>query len=95
MDINDLYWSGREDSNLRPLPPERIAPERTQAFKTAFPDGPLSLDGTGSHAVHGRRFKLNFRPLSILRLKVSLWHALKLRKHARSQGFVRLYRMGG
>jgi hypothetical protein len=22
-------WSGREDSNLRPLPPERIAPRRT------------------------------------------------------------------
>lgn len=29
-------WSGKLDSNQRPLPPEGVAPERIRCFLTAF-----------------------------------------------------------
>jgi hypothetical protein len=55
-------WSGREDSNLRPLPPEGVAPERIRCFPTAFPRRVMLSDGQCSFLVHGRRFKLNLGP---------------------------------
>lgn len=55
-------WSGREDSNLRPLPPEGVAPERIRCFLTAFTRRNLRSDRRCSFLVHGRRFKVNLGP---------------------------------
>jgi hypothetical protein len=55
-------WSGREDSNLRPLPPEGAAPERIRWFLTVFPERLLSSGGRCSRLFHGRRFGVNLGP---------------------------------
>jgi hypothetical protein len=55
-------WSGREDSNLRPLPPERVAPRRTRCFSKVFPQRAVRSDGRCSRLFHGRRFNVNLGP---------------------------------
>jgi hypothetical protein len=67
-DFRETCWSGREDSNLRPLPPERIAPARTRRFSALSYGDDLPSGGACSRLIHGRRFAVNFRPLSIWRL---------------------------
>jgi len=62
-------WSGREDSNLRPLPPERISPSRTRARPVTFQSARLPSSGACSRAVPGARFKTSLRPLSIIRMR--------------------------
>ena len=57
-------WSGREDSNLRPLPPENVYPADTQRIPVGFSHTRLSHGGIVSRFVHGPRFKLGLRPLS-------------------------------
>jgi hypothetical protein len=56
-------WSGREDSNLRPLPPERNAPRRIRCFAMAFQEGPVASGDLCSRLVAGVNLGLNFRPL--------------------------------
>jgi hypothetical protein len=56
-------WSGREDSNLRPLPPEGGAPARIRCFAMAFQESPVASDGPCSRLVAGVNLGLNFRPL--------------------------------
>jgi hypothetical protein len=56
------YWSGREDSNLRPLPPEGVAPSRARCFSAVFPRGDLRSGGQCSLGVHGKRFTVNLGP---------------------------------
>jgi hypothetical protein len=38
-------WSGREDSNLRPLPPERVAPECIGVRLACSPRNGMRSDG--------------------------------------------------
>ena len=58
-------WSGREDSNLRPLPPERNAPRRTQRHRAASKRGDLLSGGVGHPAFSAKGFTASLRPLSI------------------------------
>jgi hypothetical protein len=55
-------WSGREDSNLRPLPPERVSPSGTRCFLEVFSGGPMRSDGRCSFPVPGARFTANLNP---------------------------------
>ena len=41
-------WSGREDSNLRPLPPEDAAPDGTRRFSVLSQGGGVSFDAACS-----------------------------------------------
>jgi hypothetical protein len=65
MPLRGRRWSGREDSNLRPLPPERIAPNRIGRFSVVRARAALRSRGPCSCTVHAIRFALNFEPLSI------------------------------
>jgi hypothetical protein len=58
-------WSGREDSNLRPLPPEGVAPRRIRCFSTVFPEASMRSGGLCSRSVHGLNLIQWLRPLSI------------------------------
>jgi hypothetical protein len=40
-----IYWSGRLDSNQRPLPPERTAPSRKWRISVVFHAGAVVSDG--------------------------------------------------
>jgi hypothetical protein len=44
-------WSGKEDSNLRPLPPENVAPDGTRRFSASFRGAHLSQNGVCSRMV--------------------------------------------
>ena len=58
-----IYWSGREDSNLRPLPPEDSACARTDA--NASPDFAYAPLQSHMFAIRpGSRFKPNLGELS-------------------------------
>jgi hypothetical protein len=60
-------WSGREDSNLRPLPPEGVAP-RYRVI--ADGDFPLEQNSTGKGTLmhsFSMNLILNRKPLSIWR----------------------------
>ena len=46
-----IYWSGREDSNLRPLPPEGVSPRRTRCFPVLFHGSAMSSDSLCSCTV--------------------------------------------
>ena len=54
-----LNWSGREDSNLRPLPPEGVSPSVTQRFSVVRGLKGGAYPCVRSRAVHARRFGLN------------------------------------
>jgi hypothetical protein len=58
-------WSGREDSNLRPLPPEGVAPRRIRCFAMAFQEGSVASDCLCSRSVHGLNLIRWLRPLSM------------------------------
>ena len=60
-----LKWSGKEDSNLRPLPPEDAEPVSTRRFSVPFVAVGVLSDGVCSRLIHGQRFMLFHRPLSI------------------------------
>jgi hypothetical protein len=55
-------WSGREDSNLRPLPPEGVAPRRIRCFSAVFPGRSIPSVRRCSRLVAGRRFSANLGP---------------------------------
>lgn len=58
-------WSGREDSNLRPLPPEGVAPEHSLVASSGFPSERISTgSGTLAHRI-GVNLILSLQPLSI------------------------------
>ncbi len=61
-----MYWSGREDSNLRPLPPEGVAPDLIPLFSVMPPCGDGSLGRLCSRRRIGRRFKANLGALSFI-----------------------------
>ena len=65
MRFNSLNWSGKEDSNLRPLPPENVAPERTRRFSVVRGRAAVPFSGACSWLIPGFRFKLDLRPLSM------------------------------
>ena len=56
-------WSGKRDSNLRPLPPEDAAPAGTRRFSVVSAAPVVLFRGAGCHAVHGARFICVPRPL--------------------------------
>jgi hypothetical protein len=55
-------WSGKLDSNQRPLPPERVSPRRIGCFLTISSGGKVLSDGPCSRIVHGPRFNVNLNP---------------------------------
>jgi len=58
-------WSGREDSNLRPLPPEGVAP---RCCRSALGDFPWEQNGTGADTFQhsfSNEVQMNFGALSI------------------------------
>jgi hypothetical protein len=58
-------WSGREDSNLRPLPPEGVAPLYRTIAGSDFPlERNSTGDGTDWHS-SGRKVQHEPQPLSI------------------------------
>jgi hypothetical protein len=62
-------WSGREDSNLRPLPPEGAAPSLRPWFSVVGSPRQGALAGVCSRLIHGARFMrhlgaLSFPPLA-------------------------------
>ena len=61
-------WSGKEDSNLRPLPPEDDAPAITRRFSVLFRAASMAHDGTDSRLVPGIRFRFDLQPLSMAAL---------------------------
>ena len=63
-DRGGRLWSGREDSNLRPLPPERKAPSRTRWHLAASPLGEMLSGGACSRGVPGSGFTVSLQPLS-------------------------------
>jgi hypothetical protein len=52
-------WSGREDSNLRPLPPEGVSPVRIRRFSVVSHAQAGAPSASCCHAVHGARFNMN------------------------------------
>lgn len=61
-DFQGLKWSGKEDSNLRPLPPEGGSPDGIARFSVLSGAANVLFDGTCSLVVHGARFTLNLNP---------------------------------
>ena len=55
-------WSGREDSNLRPLPPEGVSPSRAWRFTAVILWQTLRSEGLCSFPVHGLNLGLNLGP---------------------------------
>ena len=62
MTYAEVKWSGKEDSNLRPLPPEGGSPDGIARFSVLSGASNVLSDGTCSLAVHGARFTLNLNP---------------------------------
>ena len=60
-------WSGREDSNLRPLPPEDERYDRMAMFSLTFFVGIILFFDVSYQGTYGPRFKLNLGPLSSVR----------------------------
>jgi hypothetical protein len=60
-----VSWSGRLDSNQRPLPPERTAPTRTPRFSVVSHRGKVLSNAPCSRPVHGPRFAANLGALSL------------------------------
>lgn len=64
--FQSFKWSGREDSNLRPLPPEGVSPRRTRRFSV----GSVSERGASacvcSRLIHGRGSTANLGALSFV-----------------------------
>ncbi len=58
-------WSGKEDSNLRPLPPEGTGPPVLRRISVATRRTRPSHSGTDSLSVPGARFIADLRPLSV------------------------------
>jgi hypothetical protein len=58
-----ISWSGREDSNLRPLPPEDADPVFIRRFSVVFRAFPLLSSGLESRFVRGRGSKPNLGAL--------------------------------
>ena len=58
-------WSGREDSNLRPLPPEGISPSRIALFSVPFTDGIGAYSAACLSVFKGLGFNLNLGALSL------------------------------
>lgn len=48
-------WSGREDSNLRPLPPEDATPDCTRRFSVVRRRHLVAFRGACSRLIHGFR----------------------------------------
>jgi hypothetical protein len=67
LEIASSLWSGRLDSNQRPLPPERIAPRLTRRFSVLSSGDGLPSGGACSRFAPTSRFTVNFQPLSIWR----------------------------
>ena len=59
-------WSGREDSNLRPLPPEDNSPSRTPQFSVGFAWVTGAYACVCSRFLHGGGSISNLRALSLL-----------------------------
>lgn len=57
-----IKWSGREDSNLRPLPPERNGPSVTRWFIKDSSRRGLWSDGERSFPVPAMNLFLNLGP---------------------------------
>ena len=57
-------WSGKEDSNLRPLPPESISPRRTRQFSVIFLERLPAYARLRSRSVPARGSILNLGELS-------------------------------
>lgn len=57
-----IKWSGREDSNLRPLPPEGVGPSRMRWFLGIPLLRHLRSSGRCSFPVHGLNLFLNLGP---------------------------------
>lgn len=55
-------WSGKEDSNLRPLPPEGASPTRTPRISVTFPCMDSALDALCSRTVPARGSLRTFGP---------------------------------
>jgi hypothetical protein len=55
-------WSGREDSNLRPLPPEGVAPRLTRARFAISSGNRIAPKQIRFGTVSARRFNLNLGP---------------------------------
>jgi hypothetical protein len=67
-EICDKKWSGKEDSNLRPLPPENGSPASTWHFLVGVWRTRAAHYAVCSYGVHGRSHLANLRPLSCLSL---------------------------
>jgi hypothetical protein len=63
--VLELKWSGKEDSNLRPLPPEDVAPSLIRRISAAFQRTAPAYSGICSRAVHGEGSLANLQPLSL------------------------------
>jgi hypothetical protein len=61
-------WSGREDSNLRPLPPEGVAPRSHPIAASNFPWEQNSTGAGTLRHIFPMNLILSLRPLSIWRL---------------------------
>jgi len=61
-------WSGREDSNLRPLPPERVSPSGTGVGFGALPSERNSTGWRTLWHDFNMNLVLSLRPLSMRRL---------------------------
>jgi hypothetical protein len=61
----EIAWSGREDSNLRPLPPEDGSPPVTARISADVSRTDAAHSGVCSRLIHGLRSKANLRPLSM------------------------------
>jgi hypothetical protein len=55
-------WSGREDSNLRPLPPEGSAPRLIRARSMISLGNRMAPEGAHYGTVRAKRFKMNLGP---------------------------------
>jgi hypothetical protein len=61
---DDFAWSGREDSNLRPLPPEDKFPRLIGLFLLSFLNSSLPFFSFLYQGENGPRFMTNLGPLS-------------------------------
>lgn len=57
-------WSGRQDLNLRPLPPERTAPRHKWRFSAVRREGRIPYRPTCCHLFWAKRFTLNLGAVS-------------------------------
>ena len=82
------YWSGREDSNLRPLPPEYGDHQRTRCFFVVSPIDRTAFERTVSRCVLGSRFNLNRRPLSFRMRKIgeTRWRPPDIQRKRKTAG---------